>query len=88
MVTHSLVLDSVTLALGYDAMKEDPEIYKTADLCGYTAPRQFPGMHLPVSGATTPTKQSSPSRFPAPGQFIPEHLIAVMQCMHDEQVYS
>ena len=46
-VTHCLqVPDSVTLTPGYDAMKEDPDIYKTTDLCGYAAPRQFPGMQL------------------------------------------
>ena len=86
MVTHSLSPDSVTLAHGYDAMKEDPEIYKTVNLCGYSAPRQFPRMQLPVSGAPAPTRQSSPSRSPTPGQFIPEHLLAIMQRMHDEQV--
>ena len=47
-VTHSLSPDSMTLARGYDAMKEDPNIYKTLDLCGYAAPRQFPDMQLPV----------------------------------------
>ena len=50
-VTHSLSPDSVTLAWGYDVMKEDPNIYKTLDLCGYSAPRQFPDMQLPVPGA-------------------------------------
>ena len=30
-ITHSLSPDSVTLARGYDAMKEDPNIYKTLD---------------------------------------------------------
>ena len=53
-VTHSLSPDSMTLAWGYDAMKEDPNIDKTLDLCGYAAPRQFPDMQLPVSGAPTP----------------------------------
>ena len=79
-VTHSLSPDSMTLARGYDAMKEDPNIYKTLDLCGYAAPRQFPEMQLPVPGAPAPAQQS-------PGQFIPEPLITVMQCMHDEHVH-
>ena len=43
-VTHSLSPDSMTLAWGYDAMMEDPNIYKTLDLCGFAAPRQFPNM--------------------------------------------
>ena len=38
-VTHSLVPDSVTLAPGYDAMREDPDIYKTTDFYGYSATR-------------------------------------------------
>ena len=83
-VTHSLSPDSVTLARGYDAMKENPNIYKTLDLCGYSAPRQFPEMQLPVPGALAPAQQSSTTS--TPGQFIPEHLITVMQCMHDEHV--
>ena len=83
-VTHSLSPDSVTLARGYDAMKEDPNIYKTLDLCGYSAPRQFPDMQLPVPGAPIPVQQ--PSTTSTPGQFIPEHLITVMQGMHDEHV--
>ena len=36
--TQSLDPDSITLAPGYDAMK-DPDIYKTTDLSGYSAPR-------------------------------------------------
>ena len=86
-ITHCLVPDSVTLAPGYDAM-QDSNIYKTTDLCGYVAPRQFPEMQLPVPGAPAPARQVSPPRCPilAPGQFIPDHLIAVMQHMHDEQV--
>ena len=83
-VTHSLSPDSVTLAWGYDAMKEDPNIYKTLDLCGYVAPRQFPDMQLPVPGASIPAQQSSTTS--TPGQFIPEHLITVMQYMHDDHV--
>ena len=84
-VTHSLSPDSMTLAQGYDAMKEDPDIYKTLDLCGYAAPRQFPEMQLPVPGAPAPAQQSSTTS--TPGQFIPEHLITVMQHMHDEHVH-
>ena len=86
-VTHCLVPDSVTLAPGYDTM-QDPNIYKTTDLCGYVAPRQFPDMQLPVPGTPAPPRQASPPRspIPAPGQFIPDHLTAVMQCTHDEQV--
>ena len=49
-VMHSLGLDSITLAPGYDAMKEDPDIYKTIDFCRYSAPRHFPEMALQVSG--------------------------------------
>ena len=68
-------------------MQEDPNIYKTTDLCGYAVPRQFPCMQIPVPGTPAPARQASPPRspIPAPGQFIPD-LIAVMQCMHDEQV--
>ena len=83
-VTHSLSPDFMTLARGYDAMKEDPNIYKTLNLCGYAVPRQFPEMQLPVPGAPAPAQQSSTTS--TPGQFIPEHLITVMQCMHDEHV--
>ena len=75
----------MTLAHGYDAMKEDPNIYKTLDLCGYAAPRQFPDMQLPVPGTPTPAQQSSTTS--TPGQFVPEHLITVMQRMHDEHVH-
>ena len=53
-VTYNLIPDSVTLAWGYDAMKEDPNIYKTLDFCGYSVPRQFPDMQLPVPGAPIP----------------------------------
>ena len=84
-VTHSLSPDSVTLTRGYDAMKEDPNIYKTLDPCGYAAPRQFPDMQLPVPGTPTPAQQSSTTS--TPGQFIPEHLITVMQHMHDDHVH-
>ena len=86
-VTHCLEPNSVILAPGYDAMKEDPSIYKTIDLCGYSAPRHFPGMQLPVPGTQVqqvPPPSRSPA--PAPGPVIPDHLIAVMQSMHDEQV--
>ena len=74
-VTHCLSPDSVTLACGYDAMKEDPSIYKTLDLCGYSAPRQFPDMQLPVPGAPSSTQQSSTA---STRQFVPEHLITVI----------
>ena len=84
-VTHCLSPDSVILACGYDAMKEDPSIYKTLDLCGYSAPRQFPDMQLPVPGAPSSTQQSSTTSTPC--QFIPEHLITVIQGMHDEHVH-
>ena len=84
-VTHSLSPDSVTLARGYDAMKEDPNIYKTLDLCGYVAPRQFPDMQLHVPGAPIPAKQ--PSTTSTPGQFIPEHLITVKLLGRDPCAY-
>ena len=41
-------------------------------------------MQLPVPGAPIPAQQSSTTS--TPGQFIPEHLITVMQGMHDEHV--
>ena len=50
-VTYSLSPDSMTTACGYDAMREDPDIYKTLDFCGYLASRYFPDMQLPVPGA-------------------------------------
>ena len=56
----------------HEAMKEEPDIYKTLDLCGYAAPRQFPDMQLPVPGTPTPAQQSSTTS--TPGQFIPEIL--------------
>ena len=88
-VMHSLEPDSITLAPGYDVMKEDPDIYKTTDFCGYSAPRHFPEMALPVPGV--PVQQQQPpssSRSPAstPGPIVPDQLIEVMQNMHDEQV--
>ena len=64
-------------------MQEDPNIYKTIDFCGYSAPRQFPEMQLPVPSAQVPAPPSSTS---TPRKFIPDHLITVMQHMHDEQV--
>ena len=94
-VTDCLSPDSVTLARGYDAMKEDPSIYKSLDFCGYSAPRQFPDMQLPVCmsmlmqlpvpGAPSSAQQSSTAS--APRQFVPEHLITVIQGMHDEHVH-
>ena len=65
-------------------MKEDPNIHKTLDFCGYSAPRQFPDMQLPVPGAPIPVQQ--PSTTSTSGQFVPEHLITVIQGMHDEHV--
>ena len=56
-------------------MQEDLDIYKTIDFCGYSAPRQFPEMQLPVPGAQVP---APPSSTPTPRQFIPDHLITVM----------
>ena len=88
-VTHSLVPDSVTLAPGYDAMREDPDIYKTMDFCGYTAARQFPDMALLMSPAQQQPQQQPPSDsipVPAPRPTVPDQLIEVMQNMHDEQV--
>ena len=49
-VTYCLSPDSVTIARGYDTMREDPNIYKTLDFCGYLASRHFPDMQLPVPG--------------------------------------
>ena len=88
-VTHSLELDSITLAPSYDAIKY-PDIYKTTDFCGYSAPRHFPEMALPVPGVPMQQQQQPPScsRSPAPtpGPIVPDQLIEVMQNMHDEQV--
>ena len=87
-VTYCLSLDSVTLAHGYDAMKEDPDIYKTLDFCGYSASKHFPDMQLPVPGAssvTDSTQQSSTASTQC--QLVPEHLISVIQGMHDEHVH-
>ena len=84
-VTDCLSPDSVTLARGYDAMKEDPSIYKSLEFCGYLVPRQFPYMQLPVPGAPSSAQQSSTASTPC--QFVPEHLITVIQGMHDEHVH-
>ena len=83
-VTYSLSPDSMTTARGYDAMREDPNIYKTLDFCGYSASRYFPDMQLPVPGApnVSDTAQQSTQQH----QFVPEHLISVIQGMHDEHV--
>ena len=78
-VTYCLSPDLVTLARGYDAMKEDPSIYKTLDFCGYSAPKQFPDMQLPVPGA--PSARSStqqPSTASTQCQFVPEHQVCMM----------
>ena len=45
-VTYCLSPDSVTIACGYDAMREDPNIYKTLDFCGYSVSRHFPDLSL------------------------------------------
>ena len=89
-VTDSLEPDSMTLAPGYDAMREDPDIYKTTDFCRYSAPRHFPEMALPLPGVPEQQQQqpSSGGRSPAPapGPVVPDQLKEVMQNMHDEQV--
>ena len=80
-------LNSFTSAPGYDAMKEDPDIYKTTDFCGHSAPRHFPEMALPIPGVPAQQQQqpSSSGRSPAPvqGPVVPDQLIEVMQntCM-------
>ena len=87
-VTYCLSLDSVTLARGYDTMKEDPNIYKTPDFCGYSVSKHFPDMQLPVPG--TPSVSDSaqqPATASTQHQFVPEHLISVIQGMHDEHVH-
>ena len=83
-VTYSLSLDPVTLARGYDAMKEDPNIYKTLDFCGYLVLKHFPDMQLPVPGTSS---VSDSAQQPTQCQFIPEHLISVIQGMHNEHVH-
>ena len=87
-VTYCLSPDSVTLACGYDAIKEDPSIYKTLDFCGYSAPKQFSNMQLPVPGApSVPSSTQQSSTASSQRQFIAEHLITVIQGMHDEHVH-
>ena len=87
-VTYCLSLDSVTLGRGYDAMKEDPNIYKTLDFCGYLASRHFPDMQLPVPGASSVTDSAQQSSTASTQcQFVPEHLISVIQGMLDEHVH-
>ena len=82
-VTYCLSPDLVTLARGYNTMREDPNIYKTLDFCGYSASKHFPHMQLPVPG--TPSVSDSAQQ-PTQCQFIPEHLMSVIQGMHDEHV--
>ena len=82
-VTYCLSPDSVTIARGYDAMREDPNIYKTLDFCGYLASRHFPDMQLPVPGAASVSDSAQQS---TQCQFVPEHLISVIQVLHDEHV--
>ena len=50
---------------------------------------QNPGNFLICSclSLVLPTPAQQPSTTSTPGQFIPEHLITVMQCMHDEHVH-
>ena len=83
-VTYSLSPDSMTTARGYDTMREDPDIYKTLDFCGYSASRYFPDMQLPVPGA--PSVSDAAQQSTQQCQFVPEHLISVIQGMHDEHV--
>ena len=82
-VTYSLSPDSMTTACGYDAMREDPDIYKTLDFCGYSASRYFPDMQLPVPGAPSVSDSAQQS---TQCQFVPENLISVIQGMHDKHV--
>ena len=68
-------------------MKEDPNIYKTLDFCGYSASKHFPDMQLPVPGAPSVSDSAQqPATASTQRQFIPEHLITVIQGMHDEHV--
>ena len=77
----------MTLARGYDTMKEDPNIYKTLGFCGYSASKHFPDMQLPVPGAPHVSDSSQqPATTSTQCQFVPEHLISVIQGMHDEHV--
>ena len=78
-VTHSLMPDSITIARGYNPMLEDPAIYKTTDFCGYSTSQQFPEMQLPTPGTQAPAPSASTSH-----SFVPDHLISVVQSMHDE----
>ena len=82
-VTYCLSLDSVTIARGYDTMREDSNIYKTLDFCGYSASRHFSNMQLPVPGVPSVSDSAQQS---AQHQFVPEHLISVIQGMHNEHV--
>ena len=74
----------MTTARGYDAMREDPDIYKTLDFCGYSASRYFPDMQLPVPRAPSVSDSAQQS---TQCQFVPEHLISVIQGMYDEHVH-
>ena len=82
-VTYCFIPDSVTIAPGYDTMREDPDIYKTLDFCGYLASRHFPDMQLPVPGAPSVSDSTQQS---TQCQFVPEHVISVIQGMHNEHV--
>ena len=83
-VIYSLSPDSMTTARGYDALREDPDIYKTLDFCGYSASRYFPDMQLPVPGAPSVSDSVQQS---TQCQFVPEHLISAIQGMHNEHVH-
>ena len=52
-------------------MREDPNIYKTLDFCGYSASRHFPNMQLPVPGAPS---VSDSAQQPTQHQFIKAYL--------------
>ena len=79
-VTYCLSPDSVTIARGYDAMREDPNIYKSLDFVDI---QHFPDMQLLVPGAPSVSDSSQQSTH---RQFVPEHLISVIQGMHDKHV--
>ena len=67
-VTYCLSPDSVTIAHGYNTMREDPNIYKNLDFCGYLASRHFPDMQLPVPGAPSVSDSAQQSTH---HQFVP-----------------
>ena len=82
-ITRSLSPDSVTLARGYDAMKEDPNIYKTLDFEGI----QHPGNFLICSCLSLVLQFQLSSLLPLLLQVSSSLSISsVMQHMHDEHV--